>query len=273
MKRACIAVFILIAVACAMTIGAVPSYAADDDGKGTTKKDRDSAGFSIGYNQYYAWWSGRAWVLDKFTGSKGTKPVTGLMYNPIIGVRFNSTVMLSASFAYGQFRYNYDGKVLTDRYDADLLLAFTLPAGFRIFFGPKFMRWEQQNTFNSIGLGLGVSYIRSLYKGLFINASVSLITMFDFNLFKNISVEEKRGILGLLPSGQKSGAFVIGTSPTLAFGYYFREVNITIAAGCRFQYLYYSASIDTRAGLATSSMRSDYLIAPYVGLTYSMQGL
>ena len=130
------------------------------------------------------------------------------------------------------------------------------------------MRWEQQSTFNSIGLGLGVAYVRSLYKGLFINASISLITMFDFNLFN--SQEEKRGIIAkLFPSGKKTGAFVIGTSPTLAIGYYFKQVNITIAAGCRFQYLYYTSSIDTRAGVTHSSMRSDYIIAPYAGLTFS----
>lgn len=267
--RPCV-IIMLAFMAAAFALGSVPVYAAEGSNKKDLQKDQDSPGFSIGYNQYYAWWSGRTWVLDRTFGKKGDKPATGLMYNPILGIRFNGTVMLSASFAYGRFRYNYDGKVLTDRYDADLLLAITLPKGFKLFFGPKFMRWEQQNTFNSIGLGLGFSYIRSLYKGLFVNASISLIAMLDFNLFKNLSQEEESGIIArLLPNRKISGAFVIGTSPSLAFGYYFKEVNITLAAGCRFQYLYYSSSINTRAGLTSSSMRSDYIIAPYVGLTYT----
>jgi hypothetical protein len=271
MKRKAVLIVGALSVVIAAAAIALPVYAAGGSGQDPSKKDQDAPGFSIGYNQYYAWWSGRTWVLDKISSEKGSKPATGLMYNPIIGVRFNSRVMLSASFAYGQFRYNYDGPVITNRYDADLLVGISLPAGFRIFLGPKFMRWEKQNTFNSIGLGLGVSYIRSLYKGLFVNASISLIAMLDFNLFKNLSPEEQRGILqSLFPARQKTGTFVIGTSPTLAFGYYFKDVNITIAAGCRFQYLYYSSSIDTQAGLTTSRMRSDYIIAPYIGLTFSM---
>jgi hypothetical protein len=261
--RPCVVIMPLV-IAAAIALGSLPLYAAEGTDKNTAQRDQDSPGFSIGYNQYYAWWSGRTWVINQITGKEGNKPATGLMYNPVIGIRFNGTVMLSASFAYGQFKYNYDGKVLTDRYDADLLLAITLVKGFKLFLGPKFMRWEQQNTFNSIGLGLGFSYIRSLYKGLFINASISLIAMLDFNLLKSLSEEKKTP-----GSKKKSGAFVIGTSPSLAFGYYFKEVNITLAAGCRFQYLYYSASINTRSGLTTSSMKSDYIIAPYVGLTYT----
>lgn len=256
----------LLAVTVTVVFGSMPLYAAERE-SGSNKiaapRDQDLPGFSIGYNQYYAWWGGRTWVLNNM-GKEGKKPANGFMYNPIIGVRFNGKYMLSASFSGGPFRYNYNltGKVLTIRYDADLLLAITLPLGFKIFFGPKFMRWEQQNTFNSIGLGIGFSYVKSLYKGLFINASISLITMLDFNLFKNISSDKEK-------SSGKSGAFVVGTSPSLAFGYHFRNVNITLAAGCRFQVLYYSASINTRSGLSSSSMRSDYIIAPFLGLAYA----
>lgn len=255
----------LLAVSTAMVMGSMTLYAAEGaaGSNKTTPRDQDLPGFSIGYNQYYAWWGGRTWILNN-RGKEGDKPANGFMYNPIIGVRFNGTYMLSASFSGGQFRYNYnfEGKALTVRYDADLLLSITLPRGFKIFFGPKYMRWEQQSTFNSIGIGFGFTYVRSLYRGLFVNASLSLIAMLDFNLFKNLPTD------GTESSG-KSGAFVIGTSPSLSFGYHFQNVNITLAAGCRFQVLYYSASINTRSGLTSSSMRSDYIVAPYIGLAYT----
>nr|HPG51634.1 hypothetical protein [Spirochaetota bacterium] len=61
MKKKYGMIIMLLAVTVTVVFGSMPLYAAERE-SGSNKiaapRDQDLPGFSIGYNQYYAWWGG-----------------------------------------------------------------------------------------------------------------------------------------------------------------------------------------------------------------------
>lgn len=233
---------------------ALPAAESDDESK-IEKTDRaDRPGFTIGFQCHYTWWDAGLIQSDYGLNEKtGKVPASGFMYNPVVALRINRTVSLSTSFNYGKFTYS--GGHL-QRFDADLLVNVAVYGNLVIFMGPKYMGFGKR--FNSVGIGFGVSYSHILYKGLFVSAAVSGISLFDRNLFNADNKSAQK------TADNKDISYVFGGAASAALGYFFEAISTSVIASFRCQYLYYTAK-----PISNYKRDSDLFFGPYLGVVYS----
>jgi hypothetical protein len=222
------------------------------------------------------------------------------LYNPFISFQFNNRWALSASYLYGHYIFKtnaYAAQVLdnvliknrhrnsVDKHDADLLLNCSINRWVKVFFGLKYQSYIIKNSIQSVystksfvipssdnirfhsgGGGLGLGFTVPLGSDFYIFPSISgiLLAGRDFAKPPNILNSIISSLLaGIDRKGYKT--FVItGAMGSLSLAYHIKAIRLTIEAGGRGQYLYYTQKMRSDIG-----QRYDLFFGPYLSVIYS----
>lgn len=223
------------------------------------------------------------------------------LYNPIISFQFNDRWALSGSYSYGHylfktrfyavktdnqtiFKYIHNNDVV--KHDADLLVNYSIKRWFKLVFGLKYQGYIIKNNiqsystaplgleiptsdntrFHSGGGGLGLAFVVPLGADFFFFPGFSGFVLVgkDFAKPSNFIISFASSILaGIDQRGSKT--FVItGGIGSLSLAYYIRAIRLTIEAGGRCQYLYY-----TQTPRKNIAQRYDLFFGPFLGVSFS----
>lgn len=236
-------------------------------------------------------------------GTDNTVPNgSNFQYNPILSLQFNSRWSLSGSYAYSHYEIDSSAygisdaptlfkvrhKNLVDKHDADLLLNFAINRWIKLVFGPKYQGYiiedkvrtyatssplaplpsSDKIRFHSIGAGLGLGFTVPLGADFYLFPGISAIVLVgrDFAQASNpLNVIISAMLSGIDQAGYKTFVLAGGTG-TLALAYHIRAIHLTIEAGGRCQFLYYTEK--PRNNIAQDY---DLFFGPYLGVTYSFR--
>ncbi|MBN2158572.1 MAG: hypothetical protein JW807_04185 [Spirochaetes bacterium] len=187
--------------------------------------------------------------------------------------------------------YLVQHKLEVKKHDADLLVNYLIAPWVKFFWGVKYqgyfmhdaindymtildtvgvtlpMKFSDSIIFHSIGLGTGFSFTARLVENFYMLPAISVIALEgrDYSRSDNIL---KRIVnvfyLGIDTTGSKNYFTLVGGSAALSFAYHIPRAHMTIDAGCRAQFLWY-----TEAPRKNNRQKYDLFYGPYLGVAFS----
>ncbi len=182
---------------------------------------------SVGASTWYSWWD-----MDA-PEDQNPEFDPGLLYGPLLSVRFLDDWSIASVFLYGKFGAK---QYLTEikRYDSDTSLSYSVNRYLKVFAGFKYMGFEWDNeegsgggSHKAMGSGLGLAVTAPLADAFFLLFNISGIY---------VSGEEKQDDFWPgMPNG--SDLTETGGNSTISLAYYIQEISTTITLGFRAQYV------------------------------------
>lgn len=176
------------------------------------------------------------------------------------------------------------------KHDADLLVNYIITPWVKFFWGLKYqgylmhddikdymgmmsfsqiipIKFTDSIVFHSIGLGAGFSFAVRLVENFYLLPAVSLIALEGRDYSRSDDIF-KRAVnvvfFGIDTTGNKNYFTLFGGSASLSFAYHIPQAHMTIDAGCRAQFLWY-----TETPRKNNRQKYDLFYGPYLGVAFS----
>lgn len=184
---------------------------------------------SIGASAWYA-----TWDIEFIDSSTTADFGSGLLYGPVLSIKFSQNWSISSMFLYGKFPdatspgdQNDGSSFDLSRMDSDTLLNYSLNKYLKIFVGFKYMKWEfTGGSHVSPGGGGGIGFILPVINNVYFLGNVAGLYIDGYH--KNSNSE----------NGTDKDTFIEkGYNGSVSLAYYIQSASTTISLGYRFQFI------------------------------------